>query len=56
VTGAPTATASPSRGRIIGVRAFLVLGVLLTVVSILSTYVKREALAWVSSSRPRATR
>jgi hypothetical protein len=38
------ATHSPSRGRIIGVRALLVLGVLLTVISILSTYVKREAL------------
>lgn len=33
-----------SKGRIIGARALLVLGVLLTVVSILSTYVKREAL------------
>ena len=33
-----------SRGRIIGARALLVVGVLLTVVSILSTYVKREAL------------
>jgi len=39
-----TSHASPSRGRIIGVRALLVLGVLLTVVSILATYVKREAL------------
>ena len=42
-------TASPapqpsSRGRIIGARALLVVGVLLTVVSILATYVKREAL------------
>jgi hypothetical protein len=44
VTGAPASPAAPSRGRIIGVRALLVLGVLLTVVSILSTYVKREAL------------
>ncbi len=35
---------SSSRGRIIGARALLVVGVLLTVVSILSTYVKREAL------------
>ena len=35
---------SSSRGRIVGARALLVLGVLLTVVSILSTYVKREAL------------
>jgi len=37
-------TQSLSRGRIIGVRVLLVVGVLLTVVSILSTYVKREAL------------
>jgi hypothetical protein len=44
VTAAPIAPASRSRGRIIGVRALLVLGVLLTVVSILSTYIKREAL------------
>ena len=35
---------SPSRGRIIAARTLLVLGVLLLVVSILSTYVKREAL------------
>jgi len=41
---ASSATNSPSRGRIIGARGLLVLGVLLTVVSILSTYVKREAL------------
>jgi hypothetical protein len=44
VTAASTTSARPSRARIIGVRALLVLGVLLTVVSILSTYVKREAL------------
>ena len=44
MTAESTTPASPSRGRIIGVRALLVLGVLLTVVSILSTYVKREAL------------
>jgi hypothetical protein len=44
VTVAPTAPASSSRGRIIGARVLLVVGVLLTVVSILSTYVKREAL------------
>jgi hypothetical protein len=44
MTAAPTATAPPSRGRIIAARTLLVLGVLLTVVSILSTYVKREAL------------
>jgi hypothetical protein len=35
---------SSSRGRIIGARVLLVLGILLTVVSILSNYVKREAL------------
>lgn len=34
----------PSRGRVIGARTLLVLGVILTVISILSTYVKREAL------------
>ncbi len=34
----------PSRGRIIGARVLLVVGVLLVVVSILATYVKREAL------------
>jgi len=39
-----SATHSSSRGRIIGARVLLVVGVLLTVVSILSTYVKREAL------------
>ena len=44
MTAVPTASASPSRVRIIGARALLVLGVLLTVVTILSTYVKREAL------------
>ena len=43
MTASPAAQ-SPSRGRIIGARVLLVLGVLLTVVSILSTYVKREAL------------
>jgi hypothetical protein len=43
VTASPAAN-SPSRGRIIGARILLVIGVLLTVVSILSTYVKREAL------------
>ena len=41
---AASAAQSPSRGRIIGARVLLVVGVLLTVVSILSTYVKREAL------------
>ena len=35
---------SSSRGRIIGARVLLVVGILLTVVSILSNYVKREAL------------
>ncbi len=39
-----SAAHSSSRGRIIGARVLLVLGVLLLVVSILSTYVKREAL------------
>lgn len=38
------ASHSGSRSRIIGIRVLLVVGVLLTVVSILSTYVKREAL------------
>jgi hypothetical protein len=41
---ATTAANSPSRGRIISARILLVLGVLLLVLSILSTYVKREAL------------
>ena len=40
----PAAPATASRGRRIGARILLILGVLLTVVSILSTYVKREAL------------
>ena len=44
MTAAQSTTGAASRGRIIGARALLVLGVLLTVVSILSTYVKREAL------------
>ncbi len=43
MTDSPAAH-SPSRGRIIGARALLVVGVLLLVISILSTYVKREAL------------
>ena len=43
MTASPEAKSS-SRGRIIGARALLVAGVLLTVVSILSTYVKRGAL------------
>ena len=37
-------TTGPSRGRIIAARTLLVVGVLLLVLSILSTYVKREAL------------
>ena len=41
---ATSAAKSPSKGRIIAARILLVLGVLLLVVSILSTYVKREAL------------
>ena len=44
MTASPATTSSPSRGRVVGARVLLVLGVLLTVVSILSTYVKREAL------------
>lgn len=44
MTISAAAESSSSRGRIIGGRALLVLGVLLTVLSILSTYVKREAL------------
>ena len=44
MTAASPAPAPSSRGRIIAARALLVLGVLLTVVTILSTYVKREAL------------
>jgi hypothetical protein len=43
VTDTPAAPSS-SRGRIIGARVLLIVGVLLTVLSILSTYVKREAL------------
>ena len=39
-----TTANSPSRGRIIGARVLLIIGVLLLVISILSTYVKREAL------------
>jgi len=41
---ATSAANAPSRGRIIAARALLVLGVLLLVISILSLYVKREAL------------
>jgi hypothetical protein len=44
MSAAPAAPATASRGRRIAARTLLVLGVLLTVVSILSTYVKREAL------------
>jgi len=40
----PAAPSTASRGRRIAARTLLILGVLLTVVSILSTYVKREAL------------
>ncbi len=43
MTDSPGAPSS-SGGRIIGARVLLVIGVLLTVLSILSTYVKREAL------------
>jgi hypothetical protein len=41
---ATSAANAPSRGRIVAARALLVLGVLLLVISILSLYVKREAL------------
>jgi hypothetical protein len=41
---ASTTAHSPSRGRRIGARVLLLLGILLTLISILSTYVKREAL------------
>ena len=44
MTTAPAPAPHVSRGRIIAARALLVVGVLLTVVSILATYVKREAL------------
>jgi hypothetical protein len=45
VTATATAAAeSPSKGRIVAARVLLVLGVILLVLSILSTYVKREAL------------
>ncbi len=44
MTDSPAAPSSSSRGRVIGARVLLVVGVLLTVISILSTYVKREAL------------
>ena len=39
-----SAAKSPSKGRIVAARILLVLGVVLLVLSILSTYVKREAL------------
>ncbi len=41
---AASQSAQASRGRVIAARSLLVLGVLLTVVTILSTYVKRELL------------
>jgi hypothetical protein len=44
VSGVSENSATASRGRLVGARVLLVVGVLLTVVSILSTYVKREAL------------
>ena len=43
-TTAQTPSSGPSRGRIIAARALVVLGVLLVVVSLLSNWVKREAL------------
>ena len=44
MTATPAGPQHMSRARMIGVRALLVVGVLLAVISILSTYVKREAL------------
>ena len=44
MNAATASTTAPSRGRIIAARTLLVVGVLLLVVSIVSTYVKREAL------------
>ena len=44
MTATPTGPSSPSRARIIGARALLVIGVVFAVISILATYVKREAL------------
>ena len=41
---ADTPSSGPSRGRIIAARALVVLGVVLVVVSLLSNWVKREAL------------
>ena len=41
---ADTPSSGPSRGRIIAARALVVLGVLLVIVSVLSNWVKREAL------------
>ena len=41
---AETPSTGPSRGRIIAARALVVLGVVLVVVSVLSNWVKREAL------------
>lgn len=43
-TAATAAPSGPSRGRIIAARILVVVGVLLTVVSVLAVYVKREAL------------
>ena len=43
-TAAAATPAGPSRGRIVAARILVVLGVLLTVVSILAVFVKREAL------------
>ena len=50
---ASPAPQTSSRGRTIGARVLLVVGVLLLVISILSTYVKREALDPTNSGRPR---
>lgn len=43
-TPSPKAVAAPSRGRVVLARALTVFGILLLVVSMLSNYVKREAL------------
>ena len=44
MNAASASSSDPTRGRIVAARILLVLGVLLLVLSILSTYVKREAL------------
>jgi len=44
VPGIPAGPAKASRGRIIGARVLVVVGILLTLISVLSNFVKREAL------------